>query len=508
MADRTKHSARNMAVGMATQLFTLLLNFASRTVFILFLSEEYLGINGLLSNVLTVLSFAELGIGNAMTYAMYKPVKENNRKLVNQLMRLYKKAYTAIALFVGAMGLFLSFFLDYIVDNPPEIPENFQVIFWLFVLNNMASYLLTYKKSILIAYQEDYIISCVQQVVSIVQILLQMLFLYLTRQYYLYLMIQIVMTVVNNFLIAGIVKTRYPWLNERETDPLPEETTRRIVTDVKALSISKVAGVISNGSDNIVISKLIGLRAVGLASNYVMVINSANALIWTGLSNMTSSFGNFNVDSSVEQKRRLFDELFLCSYWIYAFLTIGLATLINPFIELWIGPRFLLPPEVVLALILITYIGGVNFPVYTYQTTLGMFDKMKYPYLVSGIFNIVLSIILGKKWGIFGVYIATSITRICTSEAAGGYYVYRDGLKLPVKQYVAKYVGAFFLLLLNGSITLFAVNVIQIPGIVGFVVKVLVCSIVCNGLYLLFFFRTNAFKNLTERLIRLLKRRG
>lgn len=497
-----------MAVGMATQLFTLLLNFASRTVFILFLSEEYLGINGLLSNVLTVLSFAELGIGNAMTYAMYKPVKENNRKLVNQLMRLYKKAYTAIALFVGAMGLFLSFFLDYIVDNPPEIPENFQIIFWLFVLNNMASYLLTYKKSILIAYQEDYIISCVQQVVSIVQILLQMLFLYLTRQYYLYLMIQIVMTVVNNFLIAGIVKTRYPWLNERETDPLPEETTRRIVTDVKALSISKVAGVISNGSDNIVISKLIGLKAVGLASNYVMVINSANALIWTGLSNMTSSFGNFNVDSSVEQKRRLFDELFLCSYWIYAFLTIGLATLINPFIELWIGPRFLLPPEVVLALILITYIGGVNFPVYTYQTTLGMFDKMKYPYLVSGIFNIVLSIILGKKWGIFGVYIATSITRICTSEAAGGYYVYRDGLKLPVKQYVAKYVGAFFLLLLNGSITLFAVNVIQIPGIVGFVAKVFVCSIVCNGLYLLFFFRTNAFKNLTERLIRLLKRRG
>ena len=164
-----------MAAGLVSQAFSLLLSFASRTVFIKLLTAEYLGINGLFSNVLTVLSFAELGIGSAMTYAMYKPVSENDHKLVSQLLQLYRKAYTAIAVVVGIIGLVMSFFLGYIVAEPPDIPESLQVIFWFYVANNMASYLLTYKKSILIAYQEDYIISVVQQITSVVQQLIQII---------------------------------------------------------------------------------------------------------------------------------------------------------------------------------------------------------------------------------------------------------------------------------------------------------------------------------------------
>ena len=195
-----------MTVGMLSQLFTLLLSFVSRTIFIKYLTAEYLGISGLFSNVLTVLSFAELGIGDAMTYAMYKPVKEDNRKLVNQLMVVYKKAYTGIAIVVGTIGLLLSFFLNFIISEPPDIPESLQLIFWLYVINNMASYLLTYKKSILIAYQENYIISGVQQLSSVIQQIAQMIVLYFTRQYILYLIIQILCTILNNIIISIVVK--------------------------------------------------------------------------------------------------------------------------------------------------------------------------------------------------------------------------------------------------------------------------------------------------------------
>lgn len=505
MKSRTQKSARNMAVGLVSQVFTLLLSFVTRTFFIKLLTAEYLGINGLFSNVLTVLSFAELGIGSAMTYAMYKPVKENDHKLINQLMLFYKKAYTAIAITVGIIGLILSFFLGYIVAEPPKIPESLQVIFWLYIINNMASYLLTYKKSILIAYQEDYIISGVQQITSVVQQLLQIILLWLTRQYLIYLLIQISCTIANNVAISIIVRKRYPWLSEKDQDELPPEVSQEIHKNIKALSVSKIAGVISNGSDNIIISKFVGLSAVGLASNYTMIINALNGILWTGLSSMTSSFGNFNVDSSVEQKRKLFDELFLCSYWLYGFLTIGVATLINPFIELWVGNEYVLPMEVVLALIFITYVSGANFPLYTYQTTLGMFDKMQYPYLAFGICNIILSIILGIKWGLFGIYIATSITRLCTSEAAGGYYVFRYGLYLSPLYYVKKYLGALLLLLINGLITNFFISWVPFFGIPGFAVKVVVCTIACNGLYLLFFFKTNAFKGLAARMLSLIK---
>lgn len=488
-----------MTIGMLSQLFTLWLSFVSRTVFIKFLTAEYLGISGLFSNVLTVLSFAELGIGDAMTYAMYKPVKEDNRKLVNQLMVVYKKAYTGIAVVVGAIGLGLSFFLSFIIAEPPDIPESLQLIFWLYVVNNMASYILTYKKSILIAYQENYIVSEVQQIASLIQQIAQMIVLCFTKQYILYLIIQILCTILNNIIISVVVKKRYPWINEKDGEELPQEVSKEIFKNVKALSISKIAGVVSNGSDNIIISKFVGLSSVGVASNYTMIINSLNGILWNGLSSLTSSFGNFNVDSTIGQRRKLFNELFLCSYWLYGFMTIGIITLANSFVQLWVGSNYLVPQGVVLALVLITYISGVNFPVYTYQSTLGMFDKMKIPYVLFAVFNILLSILLGKKWGLFGVYIATSITRLCTSEVSSGYYVYRYGLKLSPLKYLKKYVIYFLILILNILVTNYAVSLVQIAGIIGFSIKVVTCTVVCNAIYFVCFFRTTEFRNLLIR---------
>lgn len=499
MSNRTQKSVKNMTIGMLSQLFTLWLSFVSRTVFIKFLTAEYLGISGLFSNVLTVLSFAELGIGDAMTYAMYKPVKEDNRKLVNQLMVVYKKAYTGIAVVVGAIGLGLSFFLSFIIAEPPDIPESLQLIFWLYVVNNMASYILTYKKSILIAYQENYIVSEVQQIASLIQQIAQMIVLCFTKQYILYLIIQILCTILNNIIISVVVKKRYPWINEKDGEELPQEVSKEIFKNVKALSISKIAGVVSNGSDNIIISKFVELSSVGVASNYTMIINSLNGILWNGLSSLTSSFGNFNVDSTIGQRRKLFNELFLCSYWLYGFMTIGIITLANSFVQLWVGSNYLVPQGVVLALVLITYISGVNFPVYTYQSTLGMFDKMKIPYVLFAVFNILLSILLGKNWGLFGVYIATSITRLCTSEVSSGYYVYRYGLKLSPLKYLKKYVIYFLILILNILVTNYAVSLVQIAGIIGFSIKVVTCTVVCNAIYFVCFFRTTEFRNLLIR---------
>lgn len=499
MSNRTQKSVKNMTIGMLSQLFTLWLSFVSRTVFIKFLTAEYLGISGLFSNVLTVLSFAELGIGDAMTYAMYKPVKEDNRKLVNQLMVVYKKAYTGIAVVVGAIGLGLSFFLSFIIAEPPDIPESLQLIFWLYVVNNMASYILTYKKSILIAYQENYIVSEVQQIASLIQQIAQMIVLCFTKQYILYLIIQILCTILNNIIISVVVKKRYPWINEKDGEELPQEVSKEIFKNVKALSFSKIAGVVSNGSDNIIISKFVGMSSVGVASNYTMIINSLNGILWNGLSSLTSSFGNFNVDSTIGQRRKLFNELFLCSYWLYGFMTIGIITLANSFVQLWVGSNYLVPQGVVLALVLITYISGVNFPVYTYQSTLGMFDKMKIPYVLFAVFNILLSILLGKNWGLFGVYIATSITRLCTSEVSSGYYVYRYGLKLSPLKYLKKYVIYFLILILNILVTNYAVSLVQIAGIIGFSIKVVTCTVVCNAIYFVCFFRTTEFRNLLIR---------
>ena len=495
-----------MSVGVLAQAMNLIVGFVSRSVFIHFLSAEYLGISGLLANVLTVLSFAELGIGEAMVYAMYKPAKENDQQLIRILMKEYKKKYTVIACAVGVIGVALSFFVDHLVVAPPKISENFQVIFLFYSANNILSYFLTYKKSILIVDQKSYIVTIIAQATVLVQHVVQIAVLALTHQYYLYLIVQLVCTVVNNIVVSMFVNKKYPWLNDGPDGRLPEEERVAINRNIRSLAIAKIAGVVSNGADNIIISKLLGLSTVGIVSNYTLITSSVSGILWNGLSSMTSSFGNFNVDSSISHRRNLFDEIYMCSYWLYGFFTVGVVTLASPLIELWLDPDFLLSNDIVWAMVLIVYVGGVNFPVYMYQTTLGMYDKMKYPYLASGILNVVLSIILGLKWGTFGVFLATIVSRLCTSEAFGGYYVYKNGLELSPWRYVGKYVCSLVILGVNTLLTKYVAMQITVDGVMGFLIKMAVCTVVSNSIFFLVFFRTRAFKRLTNRLVTLLGR--
>lgn len=507
MSNRTRNSFLNMSVGVFSQAINLMIGFVSRTFFIHFLSVEYLGINGLLTNVLTVLSFAELGIGEAMVYAMYKPAKENDFPTMRKLMKLYKKTYTCIAFAVGIIGVVLSFFVQYFTDSPPDIPENLQIIFLFYCVNNMLSYFLTYKKSLLIAYQQNYVINGISQAIILIQHILQIAVLALTKNYYFYLTVQIIFTVFSNLMISVTVNRKYPWLKEKENEKLPKDILQSITKNIKSLSIAKIAGVVSNGTDNIMISKFCGLTAVGLASNYTMITNSLHGIVWSGLNSITSSFGNFNVDSSVARRRDLFEEIYFCSYWVYGFLSVGVIVCANPLITLWLGSEFLLSDAVVCSLVLIAYMSGVNFPVYAYYTTLGMYDKMKYPYLASGLLNIVLSIILGLKFGMLGVYFATSISRLLTSELFGAYYVYKFGLQLPPRKYALKYAASIVLLIVNAAVTKNVTSHIVMSGMSGFAVKVLVCSVIYNGIFILMFWKTAAFKRVRNRILKMLNRK-
>lgn len=491
---------------MISQSMNILLGFVTRSVFIYFLTTEYLGINGLLSNILTLLSFAELGIGEAMTYAMYKPAKENDKNTMRQLMKVYKKAYMVIACVVGIIGIILSFFMDFLVSEPPNIDENMQIIFIFYTINNVLSYFLTYKKSVLIANQDNYIITIVSQCTVILQYVLQILVLMCTKQYYLYLIMQLVCTAANNVVISCIVEKKYPWLRESSQEQLPREMLSSIYANIKALSVSKIAGVISNGADNIIISKLLGLTSVGLVSNYTLITGSLNGIVWNGLSSITSSFGNFNVDSSVQRRRELFDEIYLCSYWLYGFISVGVITLSNSFVEIWLGKDYLVSIGVVLSLVLIIYVSGVNFPVYTFQTTLGMYKEMKLPYLASGLLNIIFSIIFGIKFGLIGIYLSTSCSRLITSELFGGYYVYKKGLELPVVRYFFRYLLSIVFLAINTLITNVLVSNVHMGGILGFIVKMTICVVVCNALFFVAFYRFKAFKHLIARVINFRKK--
>lgn len=497
--SRLRSGARNAAVNVAAQGINMLLAFVARRLFIQFLSVEYLGLNSLFSNVLTMLSLAELGIGEAIGYALYRPIKEDDREKIHGLVAFYRKAYLVIAAVIALIGFVISFFLDYLYAERPAMPEDFRIIFLMFVANSVCSYLMGYKQTLLVAGQREYIGSVLHQVVYLVQSVAQIAVLALFRNYYAYIFLQICGTLGYNFLISGVVNRAYPFLSGRFAPKLEKAETDRISRDVAALSVSKISGVVMNGTDSILISKIIGISTAGVASNYAMVINAANGILWKALVSIKPGLGNFNVDASLERKRELYDELYLLTYWVYCVVSVCLVVLLSPFVRLWLGGEYLVDQAVVFALVLSFYVGGVNYPTYAFRTTHGRFEEVKWAYVASGVLNILLSIIWGVRWGVFGIFLATAVARVCTSEVLEGRVLYEKILQRKLRWYFLRMAGGFAVFGAGCMAAQWSVSLIPEGGVISFILKGIICLAVSNGLLLALLGRTRAFKGLCRR---------
>lgn len=501
--SRTKYSILNGVTGATSQASIVLLGFISRTAFIRFLPLEYLGVQGLFTNVLTVLSFAELGIGEAMIYALYKPVKENNKIQISRLICFYKKAYRYVALVVFSLGLAISFFIDAFVDKKPDIPENFQIVFLLFVVNSACSYLFSYKKSILLVDQKRFVVTGIHQVFITLQTIFQIVFLYITHDYIIFLIIQILGTMGDNVCSSYYVDKKYPFLGQHIVDGLSRQEEKTIFGNVKAVALTRISGVISNGFTNIIISKILGLVTVGIASNYLLIVNAVNGVLWTAFTGISNSIGNLNVDATLEKRRQVFDQLFLVAFWVYTCACVCILVLINPFIQIWLGNRFLLPEPVIFAIVWYIYIGGINYPAYSFRTTLGYFVQVQYVFLLGGLLSVIFSVIGGLNFGLVGIFLGTPIARLMTSEVADGYMVYRYGLKINPWVYFKKYILYFMLFLFCYGIARLGVSLIQLNGIFGLIIKTILVLTLTNTILLAVFLKTKIFHMVAQRFLSL-----
>ncbi len=368
--NRTQNTIRNVKTGAIVQMVNKVMAFVVQTVFIMMLNTEYLGVNGLFTNILTVLSFAELGIGTAIIFSMYKPVAEQDKEKIKSLMLLYKKAYNIIGVTVFLLGLCVIPFMSIIIKEAPNIRENLNLIYILFLLNTSISYFFTYKKSIIYAHQKQSIIDNINSIFYLIKSLLLILFLVLTRNYIVYLVIQIIITLVENVIIAIKANKLYPYLKEKSVKRLEKEEQTSIFVNVKSLIVYKLGSVIMNGTDNILISSMISVGVVGLCSNYVLIINSIKSIIFSALNGVTASVGNLNAVGEPKQKEKVFYQITFIDYIVYSFCAVAFIVLLNPFITLWLGEKYLLGMAVPIALAVSFYIDGLRNPGFTYRTTL------------------------------------------------------------------------------------------------------------------------------------------
>lgn len=492
---RTKNSVINTIVTLMGQILVLLIAFPARMVFVNTLGVEYLGINGLFTNILSVLSIAELGIGSAIIFSLYKPVADNNERLIVGIMNLYAKTYRVIGGIVFGLGLMLIPFLKYIVGQDNSIP-NMTYVYLLFLINSSSSYLLAYKRSIIIANQKSYIINGIHSIVLIVMNIFQAMVLIYTKDYILYLWIQLISSLSENIIVTIIANIKYKFLIDKTNKhiKIDVKTKNEIVKNIKALVIHKIGSITVLGTDNIIISTFVGVVWVGLYSNYCLIVNAINAILSQIFNSLTASVGNLNVTVDNEKKYSIYSNILFLNFWIVSFSTVTLYNMLNPFIDIWLGTEYTMSHQVVFVIVMNFYITGIRHTTLTFKSAAGLFWQDRYKPLIESMLNILISIILATKLGISGVLIGTIISSLLTNVWVEPYILFKYCFNKPVREYFKRYTVYIIVMLTSMMLTGFMSNIISVNGIIKLVYNAIICVIVPNILYALIFIRTDEFK--------------
>lgn len=499
--SRTTYSLINVFTGIIGYGVNSIIGFVCRIVFVQYLAADYLGINGLFSNILSMLSLAELGISSAIIFALYKPIAQNDKVRIASLMKFYKFAYQIIGITVAFVGLSLLPFLPVIINNPPEIKENLYLIYLLYLLSTVVSYFFSYRASLLTAMQRNYIVIGYSYIITIIQSILQIMSLILTHEYLLYLLIQIIGGILYNIWISYKAGKDYPYIKSKnKIVPLSIEEKKELLKDVKALAIYKITGVLVNSTDNIITTYFKGLSSVGLTSNYLLFSSTLNALVQQTFNALTGSVGNLNATSSKSKRYSFFKALNLSNFWLYGWGAIGIALVSNDLIKLFYGSNYVMSLKIPIILAINFYMIGMQQSVYTYKNTLGLFKYGQYILIFTAAINIFLDVILGKLWGVFGIYLATAISRVLTNTWYEPYAVYKYGLgESPIK-YFFRYIGYLLTLLISGIICWFICSRFMFSTTLTVFFKLIVCSIVPNLIFLLVYGRTEEFRYIVKKL--------
>ncbi|SCH62539.1 MULTISPECIES: lipopolysaccharide biosynthesis protein [unclassified Romboutsia] len=503
--SRTFNSVRNILTGFVGQFIFILAGFINRSIFIKCLSSEYLGVNGLFTNILTMLSLADLGIGTAIVYALYKPLAEDNKIEISKLMNFYKKAYSSIGIVIFILGLGLIPFLDSMIGSAPNIQESIYVIYLIYLFNTSITYFASYKSSLIIADQKNYISTLITYGVYFLQTLIQIIVLFITKNFIAYLIVQSICAILQNIIITIVADKMYPYLRDNKNLHISKKVRKNLIADVRALVLVKLGSVLVTNTDNIIITYVSGLSIVGLLSNYTMLVNAINRVLQQLFTGITASIGNLNAKESRKKKEQMFEIVNFCNFWLFGFSAICIILLINDVIHVWIGPQYQLDESISIMLAINFYMVGMQNAVWTYKNTLGIFQKGRYLLLLTAAINLILSVILGKTIGLFGILLSTAIARICTNTWYDPYIVYRIGFKKGCKRYFFKYIKYIVVLIIAGLPTYLLCNLINFTPFITLLLKLIICLIVPNIIIMAFFIKTKEMKYLLRILITLIE---
>lgn len=494
---RVKAAARNIIFGYIGNLTTQLLGFVLRTIFIQHLGQTLNGVNALYTGILSVLSMAELGIGTALNYSLYKPVIQKDYEKIKSYMLLYKKAYRVIGLVVAVIGLAITPFLPYLVKQPEGVTLRDLTLYYLiFLFNTVSSYFVAYKYSLVNAEQKNYIQTNIITVTKMITVSLQIVVILTTGNFYAYLLTAAAVELLQKIFVSQYLNRMYPYLLDKNIKPLSKDEVGEVVKKTKALVLHKIGDVARLQTDAMIISAFINVTLSGIVDNYNLVISSVSNFVNIIFNSVLSSFGNLIATESRQKQYEIFKVYRFFACWIYGFSATGFLLLLSPLILLWLGSENVLPAAAVTCILVDFYFKGERIVLSNFKTAAGVFEQDKYLALIQGVVNLVISIALVQKIGLAGVYIGTILSglianitkpviiyKVCFEKKSADYF--KDSVK-----FIS--VMGITLALLYGLRSMLMPQI----SIGSFALMFVVICVVFNGMFLLVFGRTKEFQYL------------
>ena len=331
---RSEYAALNIVSGLGGYVVTMVLATVCRMVFTRVFVADYLGVAGLFNNVIGMLSLAELGIGSAIVYALYEPIAKNDSEIITTLVRLYGRCYRIIGVVIFAVGLALLPFMDIIIKEKPAINESYILIYVILLFNTASTYFFSYRSSLLVAAQKNYLLTIFSNVMAVVQNIVQIVVIICWKNYIAYLLVSVFAVFINNIFSYWLTKKHYPFINSKKVTPLKKEEKRSLLRNVYSLTVNKIGGILINSTDNIIITYLQNLASVGLLSNYTLFSSNINSVIGIVFNSVIAGVGNHNVMESKEKKLSMFYSINLANFWLYGWAAIGICTVSTDFVKL------------------------------------------------------------------------------------------------------------------------------------------------------------------------------
>jgi O-antigen/teichoic acid export membrane protein len=504
---RSKRAVINVIVSIVNKIVVMLMPFIVRSVAIYTIGIQYLGVDSLFGSILTMLNLSDLGFSSAVVFSMYKPIAENDDIKVKAILTFYKKIYRIIGIFILIVGLILVPFLDWLIPNGEKYPSdiNIQLVYIILLINTSLSYLMfAYKSSILVATMRNDIESTIDMIRSVALNVIRVVILLLFKNYYFYIIILPIITIVTNVIRCRIVDNRFPQYIGNEV--LKKCDKYEIITRVGALIGNRIGSVVFSSVDTIVISRFLGLTILAQYTNYYTIFAAVYGIESTVFTAIQSVIGNVMAEDSVDNYR-IFEKLFIINSIISIFCTCCFVILYQPFIRIWVGTDNLLHDSIPLLLAAYFYIRSIGKTCFVFYEAAGLWkaDFLK-PYL-SVLFNIVSNLMLVRIIGLPGVIISSILAIIVVELPWETRVIFKNIFPKKIMKYIVELIKSLVICSVLGLV-LYFIGMYLPLGVIGIVIRIGVVMVLCTLVFGVLIRYVMSYEFITSIIKRFIQWRG